>query len=789
MNGKEALCRHCRLPVPPGSHHPEFCCAGCEFVHGTLVAAGLSRFYELGGGTGQPVGRKAPPIDLAWLPEHEAAAVVRGDTVRLHLDVQGLRCAACVWLIQELWRRRPGSLGMDLNPALGQASFLYDRRELRFAEYATELAGLGYRLAPASKRSDARDRGLLARLGVCAAIAMNVMLFALSGYLGLDAASEPELFTVFGWVSLLLATVSVLVGGPVFFRGALAGLRHRFLHLDLPISLGILLAWAGSVHAFAVQGRESYFDSLAVFVTLMVLGRFLQQRAVRRNQEYLLANDGAEHLRVRRIEGHALRSVPVGQVQRGDRLYLVPGELVPVRARLERSAGSFSLDWIQGESEPRAFVAGDVVPAGAFHAGREPALLEAQATAQESGLLRLLATPEGTREDLRGTSRFWERLNRAYAGVVLVLATLAGLAWAWIDPARALPVAIAVLVVTCPCATGIAVPLAFHLALAGLRRSGVFVRTAALLEKARAVRRVVFDKTGTLTWGELQARVLREPSGAARATLAAMAAASNHPASRAIARAVAGDAAPFREDLAVREVPGQGLEAELDGARWRLGAPRFALGETNAGGEDGLVLFTRDGHVEGCFAMEESFRAGFAQEIAALRAAGCEVHLLSGDRRAKVERAAETLGVDRAHVRAELAPEAKAAYVRAMDRGDTMMVGDGLNDAPAFEAAFCAGTPALDRPVLPARADFCFLGNGSGAVSRVLAAGHRFRAVVVANLALGFTYNVGAVAAALLGWMTPLWAAVLMPISSLTLLLHTWLRMRVPAPAGAAAWT
>ena len=762
------FCAHCALPVRGGAR---FCCAGCEVVYGLLHAQHLDRFYDLGGGRHQPVGAPPKARTHDWLPGLEGAQ----DLVTLTLDVQGIRCAACVWLLQELWRRRAGALAFDLNPALGQVRLAYDRRKLQLGEYLGAIEGLGYQMGPASKKPDERERALLLRFGVCIALALNAMMFATAIYTGMTPA-DGAVYRLFSGLQFGLATLAVLIGGPVFFRAALAGIRHRVLHLDLPISLGIALAYGASAWRYFAKGDPGYLDTVTVFVALMLLGRYLQQRAVRRNRDFLLQNDGAEHVRARVLAGDRLDLVPISAVRAGDQLLLAPGDLVPVRGTLVQ-AGSFSFDWLSGESEPRALPAGAVVPAGAFSAGSSPVRIVAQADARESGLLQLLATPPGNPEDLRGVTGIWPRLNRSYVACVLALAALAGAIWLVVDPARAPEVVTALLVVTCPCALGIATPLAFELALARLRRAGIFVRSQALLHKALAVRKVIFDKTGTLTWGGLAAEVLREPTGAERDVLLTMAAASNHPVSKALVAALGRGGFRYLPDLDVTEHPGQGLEGRLGAHTYRLGVQRFVLG-TQEDERRGLCLFACDGHVRGCFALEEDFRPGARDEIRGLAARGLEVWLLSGDKEHKVARARELLDIPPERARAGLSAEDKARLIGAIDQHDTMMIGDGINDAPAFSAAFCCGTPALDRPVMPSRADFCFTGPGSGSVARLLATAAHFARVVRTNLRLSLAYNLSVVTLACLGLMTPLLCAVLMPLSSLALTTHTSLRLQ-----------
>ncbi len=764
-------CRHCGLEVPP-ARGDAFCCAGCASVHALLAAQGLTRFYDLGGARGIAVGPVPAPSRREWVAELEAGA--RDGVVRVVLDVQGIHCAACVWVIQELWRRRAGGVSIRINPALGQAELSYRPATQGLGGFLDDVERLGYRMAPASKRTGVRDRSLLVRMGVCIALAMNAMMFALAEYTGMTAA-DATAYPLFRALTFVLATASVAIGGSVFFRAAIAGLRRRVLHLDVPIALGIALAWSGSTFAWLTGAGEPYFDTVAVFVALMLVGRYLQHQAVLRNRAYLLADDGLAHVRVRRLSDAGVALVSVDAVRVGDTLLLTPGDLVPVAVRLIDGPAACSLDWINGESEPHAFAAGEAVPAGAFLATTRPVRALATGDARTSGLLALLAGSRSDREDLGVHASFWRAWNRVYVPIVLALALAGAACWMIVDPTRAIAVAVAVLVVTCPCAIGIATPLAMDLAIAGLRRRGVLVCSAGLLSKARHVRKVLLDKTGTLTFGGVTVDVVRPPRPELRDVLLSLAAGSNHPVSRAIVEVV-GATGPFAylEGLAPSEVAGSGVEAIHRGDLFRLGSATFAGGGT----DDTSCRFTRNGVIEAEFRVREDLRTTFATELPRLAAIGCEVHVLSGDRQAKVDRLAATIGVPRARAHGDLTPQAKAEYVTALDDADTMMLGDGLNDAPAFAAAYVAGTPALDRPVLPARADFCYAGGRPEAIGDVIVASRVFHRVVRTNLALGIGYNGIAVTLCLLGVMTPVLCAVLMPISSLALILHTTVRLR-----------
>jgi Cu2+-exporting ATPase len=744
-----------------------------------IVEAGLERYYALRGGR-----RTAPPPAsglgwLAWLEQEVERAPAEGTLRRLRLDVQGIHCAACVWLIQELARREPGAVDLRLNPAVGRVDLLWDTAAGDPARFVSEADRFGYRFGPARKGEGRGSQELVVRLAVASAAAMNVMIFSLSFYFGL-APRDGVLYPFFGWLNAGLGTVAVLVGGWPFFRSAARSLRRGWVHLDLPIAAGIALAYLGSMRAHLAHGPEAaYFDSLTVFVTLMLLGRWLQERHLARNRNTLLACEGIGGLVTRLIRDGRIEPRPAQEIRTGDRLCIVPGDLVPVAGVLASERAEISLDWILGESRARETGRGERVPAGAFNAGRSPLEILADEDFRDSRVNELFSgsvDTEGAPPDA-----WWQRLGTVWVLAVLGLATGAFLAWLPHGADRALRITISVLVVTCPCALGLAAPLARDLAHGHLRRMGVFVRRPDFLDRALRIRKVLFDKTGTLTNGNL------EPTGAARAALAAadprdaevlraMTERSNHPASRAIARELRRlGVAESREAGELSEHVGQGLEWR--GAHvYRLGRPGFATGAPPR--DDERVAWTRDGELIAELPLEEELRPDAAAEVSALTAAGQDVRILSGDAQERVAQAAARLGIPPSHARAGLSAEDKARLVRELDDGrDTLMIGDGLNDARAFAAAACAGTPAVERAALPARADFYFLGAGVDAVRLSLATARRLRRVLRDNLALAVAYNAGALVLCFAGLVGPLAAALLMPASSIALVSITAARL------------
>lgn len=752
-----------------------FCCSGCEAVHALLAAEGLERYYDLRGDAQSGANtRWGKSNDHKWLERLEAELPTVGAVRSITLDVQGIHCAACVWLFEELFRREEGGIEIAINPALGSLR-LSVAASFSLPHYVEAIERFGYLLGPALKERTETTRELLFRTGASIAIAMNAMIFAVAIYAGLDRG---PIWTFFHSLTFGLASLSVLVGGTVFFRSAWQALRQRVLHLDVPIALGIVLAYAGSAYAFFFRSnRATYFDTVSVFIALMLVGRFLQERIVERNRRQLLAADGADNLLTRVNRAGATKLIRCSEIQVGDRLVIAPSDLIPVPGLLASATASISLDWINGESAPREVRIGDAIPAGAFNVGRSAVTVVAASLFESSPIVALLRTPRDQASDRGRSTRWWQHFTRVYVSVVLSVAALAFATWLFRthDVARALEVTTAVLVITCPCAFGIATPMAYELVQAGLRRAGVFIRSASFLDRAVDVTRVVFDKTGTLTTGDLaivDTLALDELPVTERRILYNLAARSTHPKSVAIARHLR--AGCFDDGMTVHETAGAGLETTVAGDLYRLGAVRFARAVDDAP-ESGVerrgqdVLFTKNGQTLASFCFRETLRNDAQQEVAALRNDGYDVWILSGDATARAKSTAARVGIAADHAVGDASPEAKAEWLDATDHEDTMMIGDGLNDGLAVERAFVSATPAIDRPFMPARTDFYFTTAGLRPVRLSLKASRALRRVTRTNLCFAVAYNVVTVGLAFAGVMTPLLCAVVMPLSSLSI--------------------
>ena len=719
------------------------------------------------------------PRDFAWLEtaQQAADAVAAGSggnprrTIpELTLSVQGISCAGCVWLIERVFQQQPGARDIEANAQLGQMRLRWIAGEFSAADFARKLQTFGYLLGPAGDTgAPPESRALVKRIGLCAAFAMNVMLFAFPVYFGMQQTFPYA--RLFGVLTLIFGTLSFLVGGVYFLGRAVRALREGALHIDLPIALGILGSYLGSLYGWlASEERFVYFDFVATFTLLMLIGRWAQTAAVERNQRRLLAQQPAPQ-KIRLADG---ASVAPEQLQAGQTFLAASGQIVPVEARLESAEAAFSLASISGEAEPRTFRAGARVPAGAVNLTRSDVRLVARQAWAESLLAQLL------RPGLRAGERhlFLEKIVRGYLIGIFAVAILSGIGW-WVathDALRTWSVVTAVLVVSCPCAIGLAFPLADEMATVALRRRGVFVRIGDLWTRLHRVRKVVFDKTGTLT---LETPVLQNPAAlhaldpAARAALHALVRDNPHPISQCLLENLLAAGAPAASDVSailLRETVGHGVEL----GPWSLGR----AGWRDAGETTGETVFAHDGAVLARFRFADTARPGAAGEVASLHALGFTTYILSGDRREKVSALAADLGLAPGHALGALTPQEKAAWLVRHGADDALMLGDGANDSLAFDRALCRGTPVIHRGVLEQKADFYYLGRGIGGL-RALFEVNRVRRRTQTVIALfSIAYNALAVGLAVTGHMNPLIAAIVMPLNSLLTLVIVTSGMR-----------
>ncbi len=776
------VCRHCGASlIDDRMRASGFCCAGCSYVYRLVHEHGLAGYYRIKDNITVPADAAVfQPRDYVWLDTAQRAAereglvdgVASSKPPELTLDLQGISCAGCVWLIERLFQQQPGARDIFVNAQYGTMRLRWLPGEFSAADFARKLQAFGYLAGPPGETPDEPEsRGLVKRIGLCAAFAMNVMLFALPAYFGMERTYEWA--GLFGVLSFAFATLSLLVGGTYFLGRAGRAVRERAMHIDLPIAIGIVGAYAGSLYGW-LAGEEHfvYFDFVATFILLMLIGRWAQVAAVERNRRRLLSQQPKPQ-RIRLADGSDL---PPEQLRAGQAIQLAVGQTLPVESRLEPAEATFSLASINGEAEPRIFRAGQRVPAGAVNIGRAALPLVTLQRWEESLLAQLLQP--GERAGARHV--FLERIVRGYLIGILVVAALSGLGW-WFatgDALRTGAVVTAVLVVSCPCAIALAFPLADEIATVALRRRGVFVRESDLWAKLARVRKLVFDKTGTLT---LETPVLLNPAAlenldpSARSALLALVRDNPHPVSECLVQQLLANGPDNPLAGEISETVGFGVTL----GPWSLGRAGWRDGGTGTG-----TVFGCEGRAVAHFQFADAVRTDARRELGEMMRRGFSIFVLSGDRSEKVDELTAELGLPPAHGLGGLAPEQKAAWLDRCTADDVLMLGDGANDSLAFDRALCRGTPVIHRGVLQRKADFYYLGRGVGglrALFEVDAIRRRTQAVI---LVFSIVYNLLAVGLAVAGRMSPLVAAALMPINSLLTLAIVGVGMR---PAGRPA--
>jgi len=560
---------------------------------------------------------------------------------------------------------------------------------------------------------------------------------------------------LFNKLTLMFGTLSFLIGGSYFFGRTWQSLRNGVLHIDLPISLGLCTAYSASLYAWH-QGAMNfvYFDFVSIFVFLMLVGRWLQQTALEKNRNRLLGMQPLIKQDVTKLGPGFLYPVASGQI-------------IPVRSKLISSSATLGLEWINGEAEALIARAGQLIPSGAVNLSQSAIECEAIEVWTDSILSKLLQI--APRTPFRHYNL--ERFIKSYILVILGIAGIGFTAWLMTtgDLLKSLQVLTSILVVSCPCAAGVALPLADELAVSSLRKLGVFVREQSLWVRINRVKKVIFDKTGTLT---LETMTLKNPESLdqlpynAKRVLLQMTADNLHPVSCCLRELLMADGILPATGGELTEIVGNGLEIRNQEGLWRLGRPIW-IGKSLTSGNQGDTAFGLDGVIVAAFLLSEEARTDAAEEITRLQALGKKVYIMSGDREEKVSAMARGLGLPESQCRGEMSPVDKAEWIRTIDTQDTLMIGDGANDSLAFNESYCNGTPAIDRGLLEQKADFYFLGRGLSGVRQLLEMGENRLSTSRRVVCFALCYNAITIVLCLAGKMSPLAASILMPTSSL----------------------
>ena len=811
---RPATCYHCGQPLPSGGRiqtcidgaQRAMCCPGCAAVAQAIVDNGLGDYYEkrdrFPDAPREAVADIVPGLEVFDRDEIQRSFVNRltehGREAALILE--GISCPACIWLNEVHLARQPGILAAEVNYTTRRARVRWDERRTRLSYILAAIQAIGYRAYPydpgAMEASRIRERrDALLRLAVAGLGMMQVMMYAFPAYVSASGEIPLDAATLMRWASLILTFPVVAYSSMPFFRGALRDLRQRRAGMDVPVALGIGTAFAASVAATWTGGTgDVYFDSVTMFVFFLLGGRYLELIARHRAAEYLeflsrampaVANRFADF-----AHSQATEAVAAASLVAGDRVLVRPGESFPADGCIERGTTEVDEALLTGESRPLAKQPGDSIIGGSINRAHAVAVRvdRVGAEAMLSAIVRLMERAALDRPRIQALTDW---IAARFVGFVLLAAAGAGLYWGLMDPTKALPVMVAVLVVTCPCALSLATPMAMAVATSAMARLGMIVTRGRALETLARATHFVFDKTGTLTHGTLQVSEVRVLGEIGRDRVLALAAAleaqSEHPLGKAIAAA---GASSLPEAAEVRNHPGKGIEGVVEGRRVRIGQKAFVAelcGTVDGSGPAPAHSTTVwMGDARGPIAqihLEDRVRDDARELVSDLRAAGRLVMLLSGDGSRAVRGAAAHAGI--LYHRSRMSPDQKQAAVRELqDKGAIVaMIGDGVNDAPVLAQAQVSIAMGSGAALAQGAADMVLVSPRLSDLAGAIRLSRKTLRIVRQNLAWAFAYNIVALPLAMSGWLTPWMAGIGMSASSLLVVLNA-LRVRTVAAPG-----
>ncbi|HMV53013.1 MAG TPA: heavy metal translocating P-type ATPase [Rhodocyclaceae bacterium] len=802
-NTIDANCYHCGLPVPGGTRYRvridgsdrRMCCAGCEAVAQAIVSSGLDEYYKHRDAMPESQ-REALPDSLKDLglfdhPDFQKTFVRPTSEFEREaaLILEGITCAACVWLNESHLARQPGVTGVEINYATHRARVRWDSRVTRLSSLLVAIAAIGYHAHPydvtkSEELSQRERRQALWRVFVAGFGMMQVMMYAVPVYLA-DGDMTPDIEQLMRWASLILTLPVVVYSAAPFFIRAWRDIRLLRVGMDVPVALGVGSAFAASCWATLTGAGEVYFDSVTMFVFFLLGGRYLEmiarQKSVR-GVEQLAKALPAFAWRLAAYPSLEAERVPVGDLCVGDVVLVKPGEAVPADAKVMQGTSELDESLLTGESRPVLKSAGDAVTGGTTNTA-SPLVLQVEHVGESTRLAAIQRLIERANAERPRVVETADRVATVFVAALLVLATATGLYWWHADPSRALWIFVAVLVVSCPCALSLATPAALTVATGAMSRHGLLITRGHAIETLARADHFVFDKTGTLTMGRLQlvqTTVLRDVD-AQRALLiaAALEQGSEHAVAQGIRAALPADSVlePVTDLMAVT---GRGVEGRIAGKRMRLGRVEFAQelhgGPLPVAPESDtvatMVALADEGGWIAMFVLTDVLRPYAAELVRDLEAAGVHVSLVSGDEPATVASFAASLGIEDAH--GGVSPQGKHAFIEALQRDGRIvaMVGDGVNDAPVLARAQVSIAMGGGTELARNQGDIVLLSERLDALMRGRLLARRAERIIRQNLWWSFGYNFVAIPMAMTGLITPWMAGIGMSSSSLLVVLN-----------------
>lgn len=785
MGSTEQACFHCGEPVPAGTNlfvtlneeQRPVCCAGCQAVAQLIQGAGLGRYYQFRQELGRQASEDMQSEIEAWQGcddrEKLWGTELSDERRELLLQTEGIRCAACAWLIRSHMEKKPGVDSVQVDTATGYTRIIWHPEENRLSRLAASLMELGYKphlpLASAEEQGRQEEkRNSMKRLGVAGLGMMQVMMYAVGLYAG-DAFGIAQAERSFlEWVSLLVTLPVLLYSGRIFFEGAWRSIRAGSPGMDVPVAIAIGLAFLASCYNFFRGAGEVWFDSVVMFIFFLSLGRHIEMILRHRNLQAGAALARLLPEWAERLTSSGSETIPASDLEEGDYIRVKAGESFPADGVITSGETEIDEALLTGESRAMARVMGDDVIAGTINLS-QPVEIEVTAAGQEttvSALGRLLLMAQSRRKTSSGLPGW---LVPVFIVVVLVIAGATWFTWQSIDPVKAFPAMLSVLVASCPCALSLALPVVQAAASRRLLDEGVLLTNSESLVALNRITAVVFDKTGTLTMGvpEIVAIEVNPASGMTEHDCLSIAgsleAASAHPIAHAFLSRLEGR--PQAADK-VKIFPALGLSGVVEGKSWKIGTAEFAASSADAVG-GGAVWLGNGSDWVARFQLQDAIRGGAENTVRTLGEAGIGTSILSGDSEDAVAEVANRLGI--CEWSSRQSPEMKLQYLeRRKPEGDcVLMVGDGVNDAPVLAAADVSMTVKGGAELANSTADMILTAESLDLVLNAHHVATRTRQLIRQNLSWAVLYNASVMPLAVTGSLKPWMAALGMSLSSL----------------------
>lgn len=803
-------CFHCGLEVPPDSHFETpilgkpraLCCAGCEAVAEAIVAAGQESFYNHRTEF-MPRGDVLVPDFLRELevydnPEIQKSFVVdKGEHTReASLLLEGITCAACVWLNERHIAGLEGVLTVRINYATHRALVLWDDSRIHLSDILAAIRAIGYAAHPYDPEQQhsvlQRERkAALRRIGVAGIFGMQIMVLAVALYLGDWTGIDERYRNLFNWAGLIFVSPILLYSARPFYRAALRDLQSGQMGMDIPVALGISIAFGASVFATVKGEGHVYYDSVAMFVFFVLTARFFEFRAREHSADVNERLTQGMPATARRYlpDSDDCESVAVAELSLGDRVQIRPGELVPADGDVLDGVSSVDESLLSGESLPRTVGVGDSLVGGSLNV-ESPLDMRVTSVGQDTVLSHMLRLMERAQTEKPRVALLANRLAGYFVTGILAIATIAGTAWYLAGNPQWLEIVISLLVVTCPCALSLATPAAMTAATSALAGAGLLITRGNALETLSKVTDFAFDKTGTLTDGELRLHALHNYSTFTDAHVHGLAASLEQASEHLLARAVTASAQAndvVFEDLVVtelRQFPGRGVRGRINGVPYAVGSARFVaddcgvrltpeqVQDIDASGASQVVLAT-DNAVLAVLLFTDNTRPGGRALITSLADKKIATHVLTGDTESAAARVASELGI--AHVRARMRPDDKLAALKALQAEGKVvaMLGDGVNDAPVLAGAEVSIAMGSAAQLAKFNSDVVLVSNSLETLSEGVVHASKTVTIIRENFAWALLYNMIGIPAAAAGWVTPWMAAIGMSLSSLLVVLNS----------------